>query len=156
MTEYGIHQLLLQSAQDALATMFFTLPDDVSVDTQRPHGELIAANVNFRGALPGRFGLVVSYPVARTLAMNFLGCDDDADLLLAKVESVIGELANIICGAVLSEIESDAHFDLDGPESVHVGADEPGPDFGAESSCVCRFKFSDGALVLLLEFAEAT
>ena len=76
MIEDAVHQLLSESAQRTLETMFFAMPDKVSMDPRRPAGELIAASLTFQGAPPGRFGLVVSDPLARTLAGNFGACDD--------------------------------------------------------------------------------
>jgi chemotaxis protein CheY-P-specific phosphatase CheC len=154
MIEDAVHQLLSESAQKTLETMFFAAPDQVSNDSRRPAGELIAARLTFQGAPPGRFGLVVSDLLARTLAGNFIGCDDATRLLPAQVAEVMRELANMMCGSALSELESNANFELGAPESIHVGADKPGPDFAGGSPSVCRFEFSQGALVLFLRFEE--
>jgi CheY-specific phosphatase CheX len=150
MTKDSVHKLLSEAAQRVLETMFFVTPDKVSMDPQRPAGALIAASLTFQGAPPGRFGLVVSDLVARTLTENFIGCDDDIVLLPAQVAGVMGEIANMMCGAVVSQMESDVIFDLSAPESVHVGADEPGPDFTIGSPSTCRLEFSEGALVSFL------
>jgi CheY-specific phosphatase CheX len=154
MAEDAVCQPLLEATQKALETMFFVTPDSVSIDPGRPAGELIASSLIFQGAPPGRFGFVVSDLVARTLAANFIGCDAASVPLPAQVTGVMGELANMICGAVLSEMESDAKFDLSTPESIRVSADEPGPDFTFGSSATCRFEFSEGSLVSFLEFGE--
>src|SRR5438477_349678 len=80
---------------------------------------------------------------ARTLATNFMGADDGKGLLPAQVAGVIGELTNMICGAVLSELESNATFDLGEPEWIHVRDGDPGPDITAGSPSICRFEFSE-------------
>jgi len=90
MTKDSVHKLLSEAAQRVLETMFFVTPDKVSMDPQRPAGALIAASLTFQGAPPGRFGLVVSDLVARTLTENFIGCDDDIVLLPAQVAGVMG------------------------------------------------------------------
>ncbi len=154
MIEDAVHQLLSESAAATLETMFFAAPDQVSMDPRRPSGELLAVRLTFQGAPPGRFGLVASEPVARTLAANFIGCEDAGSLLPTQVAGVIGELANMMCGAVLSELESDANFDLEAPETIHVGAGEPGPDFAAGSPSTCRFEFPEGALVFFFSFED--
>jgi chemotaxis protein CheY-P-specific phosphatase CheC len=150
----ALHLLLLKSMQTALETMFFAAPDSMSMDPLRPSGELIAASLTFDGKPNGLFWLVVSDRLARTLAANFMGCDDDAQLLPASVADVIGELANIMCGAVLSGMESHVNFDLGMPRSIRIGAAEPGPDFNAGSGCVCRFEFPEGALVSFLALKD--
>jgi CheY-specific phosphatase CheX len=154
MIEEAVHKLMSESAQAALETMFFATPDSVSKDSQRPAGKLIAASLTFEGAPPGRFALLVSDSVARNLTQDFMGCDDAERLLPAQVAGMMGELCNMMCGAVLSDLEAHANFDLSAPQSIHVGAGEPGPDFAAGSSSVCRFEFPAGALVLFLEFEE--
>jgi CheY-specific phosphatase CheX len=153
MIENALHRLLPESAQTTLETMFFATPDRVSADPCRPDGELIAASLSFQGSPPGRFGLLVSVPTARTLAADFAGCDESC-LVAEQVTGVIGELANMICGAAVSRLESDAHFDLSSPEVTEVGANEPGPDFNAGSPSTCRFEFSGGTLVFFLAFGE--
>jgi CheY-specific phosphatase CheX len=151
----ALHLLLLQSMQTALETMFFAAPDSMSMDPLRPSGDLIAASLTFVGKPNGRFWLVVSNRLARTLAANFIGCEDDAQLPQASVTDVIGELANIMCGAVLSGMESHVNFDLGAPRSIWIGAAEPGPDFSAGSGCVCRFEFPEGALISFLALKDS-
>ena len=150
----AVGQLLSKSAQDALETMFFTTPDWVSTELERPSGELIAASLTFQGAPRGRFGMVVSAPAARSMAASFLGFDHEARLPLAQVSVVIGELANMICGAMLSELESDEHFDLSAPATAYAGASEPGPDFLIGSTAAVRFDLPGGAIVLSVAFEE--
>jgi CheY-specific phosphatase CheX len=154
MIEDAVHDLLSESAQKTLETMFFTMPDQVSAETHRPAGALIVARMTFQGSPPGRFGIVVSETVARMLAANFIGAEDVARLLPAQVAGVIGELTNMICGAMLSELESNANFDLGAPEWIRIPAGEPGPDITAGSPSICRFEFSDGALIFFLTFEE--
>ena len=155
MIEDAVHDLLSESGQKTLETMFFAMPDQVSAEPHRPPGELIVASLTFQGSPPGRFGIIVSEPVARILATNFMGADDGTRLLPAQVAGVIGELTNMICGAVLSELEANANFDLSAPEWIHVKAEDPGPDIAAGSPSICRFEFSQGALVFFLTFEEA-
>jgi|HubBroStandDraft_5_1064220.scaffolds.fasta_scaffold402014_1 CheY-specific phosphatase CheX len=159
MTEQAIGLLLPESAQQTLETMFFVAPDTVSTITERdagrPAGALIAATLSFQGLPHGHFGLLVQEALARTLAANFIGCDESGDLSSGQVTGVIGELANMICGAVLSRLESDASFDLGAPQSIEVGGDDPGPDFASGTPSICRLEFPEGALVAFLAFEDS-
>ncbi len=154
MLETAIHQLLSESAQKTLETMFFAIPDAVSMDPCRPSGEIIAASLSFQGSPPGRFGLLVSEPLARSLTANFTAAEDLAQLPADQVAGVMGELANMLCGVVLSELESYNNFDLGAPEPVYVGVDAPGPDFTVGSPSICRLEFPEGVLVFFLSFGE--
>jgi CheY-specific phosphatase CheX len=155
MIENAVYQLLSESAQKVLETMFFIAPDAVSAEPQRPSGQVIAASLTFQGTPPGQFGIVVSDPVGRTLAANFLGVEDEACLLPPQIAEVIGELTNMISGAVLSELESNANFEISAPSVFRLGADDVSPDFAAGSPSICRFEFPNGALVLFFAFEDA-
>lgn len=152
MIKAAIDRLLPELAQQTLETMFFAMPDEVSLDPKRPPGDLIAASLAFQGLPHGRFGLLASNLLARTLAANFMASDETAELRPDQITGVIGEMANMICGAVLTQLESNASFDLESPEAVQVGEADPIPDFSAGSPSVCRLEFPEGTLVLFLAF----
>ena len=153
MIVHAVQRLLPEMAGKTLGTMFFAMPDLVSLDPGRPSGELIAASLAFHGSAPGRFGLIASYSLAKNLAADFLGWDEAESLTEGRVTSVIGELANMICGAVLSEMKLAECFDLSSPKPICVGANDAGPDFTSGSPSICRFEFHGrGALVLFLGF----
>jgi CheY-specific phosphatase CheX len=68
----------------------------------------------FEGLPSGTLTLRVSSAAARQIAADFLG-EDACGLSFAKVEEVARELANMICGSVLSRVESTATFRLHPP-----------------------------------------
>lgn len=155
MIENAVRQLLSECGQQTVETMFFAAPDAIFPDAARPAGELIAAGLTFQGDPPGRFGVIISSALARNMAINFLGLGDDAELPPAQVREVIGEMANIICGAVLSELESNANFDISAPASVLLGEAEPLPDHLTGLPFECRMEMPEGAIVLSLSFEDA-
>ena len=150
----AVYRLLSESAQKVLETMFFIAPDGVSEEPGRPAGPLIAASLTFQGAPPGRFGIVVSEALGKTLAANFLGLEDETRLRPPQIAEVVGELTNMVSGAVLSELESNANFDIGAPHLACLGADDAGPDFSAGPATVCRFEFPNGELVFFFAFEE--
>jgi hypothetical protein len=141
---------MTEAAQRTLETMFFAVPDSVSESPLRPAGDLIAASLTFRGRPDGRFGVLVSEPLARAFAANFFGCEEGSEMAARHVTGVIAELSNMICGAALTRIESEAAFDLAAPRTFRLAASEPPPDFTAGSPSVCRLEFPEGTLVLFL------
>ena len=154
MNEPVVLHLLERCGQRALETMFFTMPDSVSSDGQRPSGALVGASLTFKGSRPGRFGLILSEPAGRAIAANFLGVEDEAALSPAQIAEVSGELSNIICGTVLTDLEANAEFDLSVPVPVNVTAADPGPDYGDGSPVACRFDLAGGSMLLYLAFGE--
>jgi chemotaxis protein CheY-P-specific phosphatase CheC len=152
MAQATVQTFLSDSAQKVLETMFFALADTVSTDPVRPLGDVIAVTLTFQGAPPGRCGLCISEALARTLAGNFMGSDDPALLPVSEVTEVIAELTNILCGAALTGLETNANFELSSPEATRLAANEPGFAFAGGATSVCRFEFPEGALVFFLAF----
>ncbi len=144
---------MIEAAQQTLEKMFFAVPDSVSADRRRPPGELIAAGLLFHGSPGGRFGIVASEPLARVLAANFLGVDEVSD---THVVDVVSELTNMICGAALTKLESDAAFALDAPRTIRIPADQPAPEFVADTPSFARLEFPEGTLALFLSFDKTT
>ncbi len=138
-------------AAEVLETMFFTATHG---SQEPPCDELpagLTARVRFTGAPPGVFALVIDEVAARGIAGNFLGKDDDSELGGDDVEDTVRELANIICGSVLSRMEATALFDIESPEILPATAPLPPASAGK-----CRLDVDGGSVTLFLHFdAEA-
>jgi chemotaxis protein CheY-P-specific phosphatase CheC len=63
---------------------------------------------------------------ANAIAADFLG-EDTESITAQQSTDVTLELGNMICGAVLSRIESSATFRLDTPRVLLADSDEPAP-----------------------------
>jgi two-component system chemotaxis response regulator CheY len=156
MNKDAVRQILTASGRQALETMFFEIADAASSETQRPNGDLVATSLTFTGEPPGRFGIVLSEPVARSIAANFLALEDENELTPNQIRDVAGEFTNIVCGSVLSDLESKFNFDLSSPVAIHIAVDDPPPACCEQSPIACRFELSGGSIVLCLAFEEAT
>lgn len=132
---------LAASATEVLETMFFSsvqeLPQEPLDATRR---ERIGAYLNFHGACAGRLALSLEKNAARNLATSFFGetvegtKDEDCS-------SVMAELTNIVCGAMLSHLDRDSIFCLDSPEALGDGED-------AEGHIIRLLQLEDGLLRL--------
>ncbi len=138
------------SAAEVLETMFFTTTLGSPEPSCNASPRALTARVRFAGAPSGVFTLVIDKAAARGIAGNFLGVDDDSGLSGEDVEDTVRELANIICGSVLSRMEATALFDIESPEILPAA--EPLPSGAAGK---CRLGVDGGSVTLLLEF-EAT
>src|SRR5262245_37703469 len=114
VTESRIGAALHDSVRNVLEKMFFI---DIlrPVVGEAPRMGAIAAEVVFSGAPPGVFRLDLDPQAAAAAAASFLG-DAPEDLTTDRIQMVVCELANMICGAVLSRVESSATFRLSTPE----------------------------------------
>lgn len=113
---------------DVLDSMYFTSIAEIKHHVEAPLPQEISFGLRFDGDLQGRFILGLSKNLARSLAANFLGEEEDL-VSLADLEEVSGELANMLCGSIVSRIGG-GKFALSHPEPVDLVAqfDLPGDD----------------------------
>src|SRR5580704_18496649 len=117
--------------------MFFATPDSISAGAAHPSGALFASSLTFAGSPRGSFGAVLSQPLAIALATDFLGLEDASALEIGQAEAIVGELSNIICGAVLSELEASFNFDISSPRVAAVSECDSGRDFLSVFPVIC-------------------
>jgi CheY-specific phosphatase CheX len=108
----NLDQLVNASASEVLETMFFTgilgTASDLPADP-------ITTRLNFRGTPSGSFGLSFSHDSSRQIAAGFLA-EEEQDISQMQINEVICELTNMLCGSLLSRIDSETSFDLSHPE----------------------------------------
>jgi len=75
----------------------------------------VSVHVSFEGSHRGEFLLSVSPDTARTIASGFLGLDPE-EMTPTQPGEVILELANILCGALMSKLWPESSLSLDTPE----------------------------------------
>ena len=90
-------------------------------------GPATAAHLTFEGDPPGSLTLLMTPAAARSIAADFLG-EEEAELSSRQIGEVVCELANMICGSVLSRVERNTTFRLSAPRLMASGEeDEPAP-----------------------------
>ncbi len=119
--------LFSECCAEVLESMYFTTVLDSSSYTGQqaaPQPAELAFSLRFQGEVHGAFGLHLGAPMARTLAANFLGEEEDS-LTDVEVAEVVGELTNMICGSIVSRVEGTTKFALSHPEPFTPGPAEP-------------------------------
>jgi chemotaxis protein CheY-P-specific phosphatase CheC len=107
-------KIVVRVAAQVLETMFF----EEAVPTPCDHAWLPAAvsvHVSFEGSHQGEFLLSVSPDTARSIASGFLGLDPE-EMTGTQPGDVILELANILCGALMSSLWPESVLSLGTPE----------------------------------------
>ena len=142
-----LQQAFVQSASEVLETMCFVgvLRETSELESAE---DLISAELIFNGHPSGRFGLQAPPSTGRTISSNFLGKEPE-EITEAEIEQVVGELANMICGSVLSRVELGARFELLHPTIIRAGEGIPHP--GAISSIL---ELEEGVIVLWMLMNE--
>jgi CheY-specific phosphatase CheX len=140
--------ILVTAAEEVLETMFFTGvcgPAPARASLAEPH---ITARLTFKGTPSGALALSISERAARTLAANFLASEEDDPLPARQLTSVVCELANMICGSLLSRVTTEDRFRLSSPEALaDVAANPPGQP---NRSLLVGDGVSDGSIDLWL------
>jgi CheY-specific phosphatase CheX len=119
MSEQPITTAMADSVREVLEKMFFMDLSSAAAGDMPPDG--IAAELAFEGDPPGSFHLTLDMAAAKSAAADFLG-EDPSDLSEEQLNEVVCELANMICGSVLSRIESSATFRLSKPRIAETSA----------------------------------
>ena len=104
------------------------------------------AELRFEGNPSGGCRVSVPLKLARVVGAGFLG-SDEMEVSDSQAEEVVCELANMICGSVLSRLESEETFRITHPELV-----PPERGAGFEGAGIHRwFDLGDGILTVSLE-----
>jgi CheY-specific phosphatase CheX len=117
--------LVAGAVNSVLETMFFAAPLGPA-EPEAGDVERLAASVAFEGRPSGTLALCISVEAARQSAADFLG-EDAASVSDAQSGEVVCELANMVCGSIVTPLEGGASFDLSAPrlipaETVLAGA----------------------------------
>jgi len=156
MTPNEMQTALSVAVEEVLETMCFSgvLASDegnTSAPSEDPATPPVAAELQFDGQPPGAFRVSLPAHLARALGAAFLGRDED-EVSDADAADVVCELANMVCGSVLSRLESQATFRIGHPE---LAAPAPGPAFD-ESAASRWFDLGEGCLTTALQFQPPT
>lgn len=112
-------ELIPVCCSEVLDTMYFTTLFGSETLTELPlclEGDRpVAFSLRFKGDVSGSFGIHLEQATARHLAANFLGTEESS-LSEADLSEVTGELANMLCGSILSHLDSHRTFALSHPE----------------------------------------
>ena len=120
---------------EVLETMFFaSIEERTAGGVGNRGGDRVGASVAFHGACEGSLAISLDRAAVEALAAGFFG--EAADTQVGdQYESVMGELANMVCGAMLSKLDRKAIFCLEAPVALTAGGDPRGwieKDFALE------------------------
>jgi CheY-specific phosphatase CheX len=152
MDHNEVRTALMAAVADVLETMCFAgiveCSEEVAPSHEQPEAEFRAA-LEFRGEPGGNFRLAIPRPLARELGAGFLGLES-TEVSETQAGEVVCELANMICGSVLSRLENKGTFHITHPELVFSAL----PAVGC-SDIVCWFDLGDGGVLVEMGFQQA-
>ena len=142
-----LSEILRDVVAEVLETMFFTEASGVGCE-HAWLSEATTVRVPFSGSHCGQMLLCVSADVVSSIAPAFLG-RDFGETSREERGQVILELANILCGAVLSRLWPESRLQLEAPET---GAWED----GTEGALHCCFELPEGRLAASIRISESS
>ncbi len=151
MSDLNFDRLLSGTVDSVLETMFFSAawgPAEPEIG-----GAVLESRLAFHGRPSGTFAVCLSEPSARLLAAGFLG-EDEETLTDSQTGQVVCELTNMLCGSLVSKLESDESFDLASPELVPSGSGTD-PSSGAPPAARQSFELEGGILTVTLHLEAA-
>ena len=144
-----LEQMLSDAATEVLECMFFTSVIGDPEPGKYPPEQWILARLSFRGNPAGRFGAGTPLETGRKITAAFLGGEEDT-LTERQIGEVICELANMLCGSVLSSLARETRFELSHPE-----IEPPGAVFPRDATACRTFRLEEGPLAVWLELERA-
>ena len=105
---------LTPACEQVLETMFFSGILSAAEQFSKPLADGLRATVRFEGPPDGEVSIDLGQDAAAGLACSFLGLES-SEVTLGDCEEVAGELANMLCGAVLSHSAPSSEFHLHPP-----------------------------------------
>jgi hypothetical protein len=136
----GHENLMQELTAEVLETMFFSVvlgPSSGGVP-ERP----LTAEVSFAGSRSGSLRVSTGWNTAAALADTFLGgAEESAD----QTPPVLGELANVLCGAILGRIEPAGSFTISAPQLFRDDAETASAVAGMQASC--GLELEEGELI---------
>ncbi len=142
----GLADVVERVVAEVLETMFFAeaVPGPCCHDWM---GCAVLARVCFEGSHWGEMRLSTSLEASESIACAFLGADPAEATDTARAEVML-ELANILCGAILSRLWPESKLALGAPELLAEAGDFPG----------CRlhrcFELPEGSLAVCIRWSE--
>jgi CheY-specific phosphatase CheX len=145
MIAVDLTRVLAESASEVLETMYFT--GVIGPLNEAPSGEWVCTSLDFRGSRTGSLGVRAPLATARTLAESFLGAEPET-ISTSQCFEVLGEMTNMICGAVLSRLAHEEQFSLSHPQPES----EDWNGKWTRHTIATVFELEEGALALWLDW----
>lgn len=138
------YEVLLEAAvAEVLESMcFLSVNPDISSE-EESRTIWVNRRVDFRGPTQGSFGVAVKLPTAILIAGNFLGQEPE-ELTELQACEVVGEIANMVCGTLLAQVDPQAPFHLATPRAEEQSIALP-------NRITRSFVLDEGALFAWLE-----
>ena len=107
ITTVSLKDVLLGSVKEVFETMVFMAVEETDQEWTNSDESALLGTITFKGPIEGCLGICCGGTCARTIAASMLGLSSSDDLGANDVSDAIGEIANMVLGAVKSRIQNE-------------------------------------------------
>ncbi|MBN1818888.1 MAG: chemotaxis protein CheX [Sedimentisphaerales bacterium] len=104
LAQESLLQALLDGTRDVFETMMFMTVEPSNEMYEGIDGEALLGSITFEGVIEGCLGICTSLDSARAIACNMMGADNPDTLSSVEIADAMGEVANMVMGAVKGKI----------------------------------------------------
>ncbi|MBN1125651.1 MAG: chemotaxis protein CheX [Sedimentisphaerales bacterium] len=115
IAQESLSQALLEGTREVFETMMFMTVEQSNEMYEGIDGEALLGSITFEGVIEGCLGICTSIDSARMIAGNMTGNDDLDTLSSVEIADAMGEVANMVMGAIkgrLVESGDDIHVSI--------------------------------------------
>lgn len=105
VTTVSLKDAMLDGAKEVFETMAFMALEEVDDASVCCDDVTLLGSITFKGSLEGCLGIRCGLECARTIAANMLGTDPSGELSESDITDAVGEIANMVMGAIKSRIQ---------------------------------------------------
>jgi chemotaxis protein CheX len=107
LTTTSLKDVLMDSAKEVFETMAFMALAESDGNSPCIEETTLLGSITFKGSLEGCLAICCNLTCARAVAANMLGMGAGEELDEPDICDAVGELANMVMGAVKSKIQND-------------------------------------------------
>ena len=97
-------EALLEGAREVFETMMFMTVEESDDSQGQITGHAFLGSITFKGPIEGCMSICCGQVCAGTVARNMLAMEPDEEISEDEIEDAIGEVANMVMGAVKAKI----------------------------------------------------
>jgi chemotaxis protein CheX len=97
-------EALLEGAREVFETMMFMTVEESDDPQGQITGHAFLGSITFKGAIEGCVSICCGQACAEIVARNMLAMEPDEEISEDEIEDAIGEVANMVMGAVKAKI----------------------------------------------------
>ena len=105
VTMTSLRDSVLDGAKEVFETMIFMALEEIEDQAWEMEDVALLGTITFKGSLEGCLGICCGVTCARTIAANMLGMDPEDEISEDDINDAVGEVANMVMGALKARIQ---------------------------------------------------